>query len=165
MKTTLSPRRHRAGILLVECIVYLAVFALILSGGLAAFYFCWDNSKALIGTTDDLAAALHAGEGWRADIRTATGPIERTAIRNGEDLVIPAGTNIISYRFVADTVTRATTASPGERLVLSHVKLSRMLADPRGDLRAWRWDLKLAPRRAQIKLPLEYTFAAVPAHP
>ena len=55
--------------------------------------------------------------------------------------------------------------TPLERLVLSHVKLSRMLADPRGDLRAWRWDLKLAPRRAQIKLPLEYTFAAVPAHP
>ena len=61
--------------MLMECLVYIAVFAILLGGGTAAFYFCWDHSKALIYATDDIASALHAGERWRADVRAATGKI------------------------------------------------------------------------------------------
>ena len=51
----ISSKRRAAGILLVECIVYIAVFAILLGIGTASFYFCWDHSKALIGATDDIA--------------------------------------------------------------------------------------------------------------
>ena len=66
---SISKARRAAGILLVECLVYIAVFAILLGGGMAAFYFCWDHSRALIYATNDIESALRAGERWRADVR------------------------------------------------------------------------------------------------
>jgi len=75
MKPRLSIPRvgASAGYLLIECLVYISVFAVLLGIGYGAFYVCWDYSKALHYATDDINAALHAGERWRADIRNATG--------------------------------------------------------------------------------------------
>ena len=64
--------RRQAGVLLVECLVYIAVFGVLLGGGTAVFYFCWDHTQAMVYTTDEITSALHAGERWRADVRAAT---------------------------------------------------------------------------------------------
>jgi Tfp pilus assembly protein FimT len=95
---SISRPRIQVGYLLMECIVYMAVFAIITGVGMATFYLCWDDSKALLYATDDIAAALHAGERWRADIRSATGKItiettadaaDRQGVANGDGQARP----------------------------------------------------------------------------
>jgi len=167
MKTTaFHPRsRRQAGATLLECMMYIALFMIILSGALATFYYCWDNSKVFIGTTDDIAAVLRAGENWRADVRTATGPITHVTGSAGEDISIPvAGKNIV-YHFTGHTVSRETSTSPETRIVLARVQSSQMTAETHGPVTAWRWDVKLTSRGRQNQLPLQFTFAAVPSTP
>ena len=73
LPTPILSIRAQAGVLLVECVVYIGLFAIVLGLALASFFLCWDNSKALLYATDDIGAALRTGERWRADVRTATG--------------------------------------------------------------------------------------------
>ena len=86
-------------ILLMECLVYIAVFAVILGLGLATFYRLLGQLEGVDYATDDIAAALRAGERWRADIRGATGKITVETNAAGELLRIPRGTNEILYQF------------------------------------------------------------------
>lgn len=161
-----SPARRMAGVSLIECLVYIAVFLLVLAGALSAFYYCWDNSRAYIGTTDDIAAVLRAGENWRADIRAARGDITQAQTGVGEDIIIPAGARLITYHLGSHTIVREVRENSGGtstcQAVLDRVKFSHVYPDPRGALVAWRWDVKMEPRRALIRLPLEFNFTAVP---
>ncbi len=155
-----SPAGNRDGYLLIECLVYLSLFVVIFSLGLGAFYVCWDHSKALHYATDDITAALHAGERWRADIRHATGAIVGETISGGEQLRIPQGTNQIIYRFDAGEVRRQAAASDFSELLLARVKTSEMVRETRGPVTAWCWELALTPRRKETRLPLAFTFEA-----
>ena len=115
-----SAGRSQAGILLVECLVYMSVFVIILTGAMAAFYFCWDNSKALIYTSDDVSRVLQVGEGWRADVRAATGRITVETTPDGDRVVIPAGKKQIVYRVAAGSAFHhgyPGAADPGANLV------------------------------------------------
>ena len=156
-----SPRaRAQTGVLLLECIVYIGLYAIVVGLGLATFYLCWDNSKALLYATDDMAAALRAGERWRADVRSATGKITVETTAQGELLRIPRGTNAILYRFSAGEIHRQL-ASPGySDPLLSTVESSQMVMDQRGPVSAWRWELELKPHRKETHLPLRFTFEA-----
>jgi hypothetical protein len=162
MKTRLSMPRvgAAAGYLLIECLVYLGVFTVLLGIGYGAFYVCWDYSKALHYATDDINAALHAGERWRADIRNATGKITVEATPEGERLRIPHGTNKIIYNFNAGEVRRQTASSGFSELLLPTVKVSQMVTEKRGPVAAWRWELELTPRRKETHLLLLFTFEA-----
>jgi hypothetical protein len=162
---TISRARRQTGILLIECLVYIAVFAILLGIGTAAFYFCWDHSKALIYATDDIETALHAGERWRADVRGATGTISVEKTANGELVRIPEAGKEIVYRFDSSGVRREISALNHSQLLLPKVKTSVMLADTRGTVSAWRWELELQQRRREMQLPLMFTFEAVPTKP
>ena len=151
----------RAGFLLLECLVYIAVFAIITGFGLTTFYLCWDNSRALRYTADDIAAALRAGECWRADIRGATGKILVENTVSGQLLRIPSGTNEILYRFTADRISRQLLSSSFARPTLAAVGSSQMVMDTRGTVSAWRWELELKPHRKLTHSPLQFTFEAV----
>jgi hypothetical protein len=157
---SISRARVPAGYLLMECIVYIALFALILGLALTSFYLCWDNSKALLYATDDIAAALRAGERWRADVRDATGKITVETTTEGELLRIPRGTNEVLYRFNAGEVRRQLASSDFSESLLSTVKASQMVMDKRGPVSAWRWELELKSRRKETHLPLLFTFEA-----
>jgi len=161
----MSRTRRAAASLLIECMVYIAVFAILLGIGFAAFYFCWDHSKALIGTTDDIAAALRAGEHWRADVRAATGKISVEVTTTGEVVRIPEAGREIDYRFESGEMRRESPAANISQLLLPQVKASQMAADARGPVTAWRWELELRQRRQETHLPLLFTFAAVPTQP
>ena len=152
--------RARAGYLLIECLVYLSVFVVILGLALGAFYVCWDYSKALHYATDDINAALHAGERWRADIRNATGKITVEITAEGERLRIPCGTNVLIYSFNADEVRRQIASSAFSELLLPKVKGSQMVTETRGPVAAWRWEVELTPHRKETRLPLLFTFEA-----
>jgi hypothetical protein len=157
----ISRTRRQTGILLVECIVYIAVFAILLGIGTRVFYFCWDHSKALIYATDDIASALRAGECWRADVRGATGKISVETTAKGEVVAIPEGTKEIFYRFDSGEVRRQIALSGFSELLLPKVKSSQMKMDARGDVTAWRWELEIMQRRRETHLPLLFTFEAV----
>jgi hypothetical protein len=161
----ISHTRRRAGILLVECMVYIVVFAILLGIGTRVFYFCWDHSKALIYATDDIASALHAGERWRADVRGATGNISVEPTAKGEVVTIPEGAKEILYRFNSGEVRRQIASSEFSELLLPKVKSSQMKMDARGDVTAWRWELELMQRRKETQLPLLFTFEAVQTQP
>jgi hypothetical protein len=157
---SIARARVQAGYLLVECLIYLAVFAVILGLGMAAFYTCWDNSKALLYATDDIAAALRAGERWRADVRSATGKITVETTAAGELLRIPCGTNEVLYRFNAGEVHRQLASLDFSESLLPTVKASQMVRDTRGPVSAWRWELELKSRRKETRFPLLFTFEA-----
>jgi hypothetical protein len=157
--------RRPAGILLVECVVYIAVFAILTGIGMGVFYFCWDHSKALIYATDDIASALRAGERWRADVRSATGKISIETTAKGEVVKIPEGTKEILYRFDSGEIHRQTASSEFSELLLPKVKSSQMEMDARGDVTAWRWELELVQRRQETHLPLLFTFEAAQTKP
>ena len=159
-----SPRRQ-AGILLVECVVYIAVFAILLGIGTAAFYFCWDHSKALIYATDDIASALRAGERWRADIRGATGKISIEMTAKDEVVKIPEGSKEILYRFNSGAVRRQIASSKFSELLLPKVKSSQMKMAAHGSATAWYWELELVQRRQETHLPLLFTFEAAQIEP
>ena len=158
----ISRARVPAGYLLLECLFYIALFAVILGLGLATFYLCWDNSKALLYATDDIAAALRAGERWRADVRSATGKITVETTTDGEQLRIPCGTNEILYRFNAGEIRRQLASSNFSGALLPTVKASQMVMDQRGPVSAWRWELELKSRRKETHLALLFTFEAAP---
>jgi hypothetical protein len=162
---TISRARRQTGILLIECLVYIAVFAILLGIGTAAFYFCWDHSKALIYATDDIETALRAGERWRADVRGATGTISVEKTASGELVRIPEAGKEIVYRFDPGGVRREIPALNHSQLLLPKVKTSVMLADTRSTVSAWRWELELQQRRREMQLPLVFTFEAVPTKP
>jgi hypothetical protein len=163
--TNIPRVRSQGGVLLVECLVYIAVFAILLGLGTAAFYFCWDHSKALIYATDDVESALRAGERWRTDIRSATGNISVATTANGEMLRIPEMEKEIVYRFESGEVRRQMASSDFSELLLPKVKTSQMKLDARGEVRAWRWELELAQRRRETHLPLLFTFEAAQTKP
>ena len=157
---TISRARGTSGMFLLECLVYISVFAILLGGATTAFYFCWDHSDALIYTSNDIASSLHVGERWRADVRAATGKITVETNATGEVARIPEGARTISYRFESGEVRRQISASGNPQLLLANVRASKMEMDARGGVRAWRWELELFPCRKETHLPLMFTFEA-----
>lgn len=159
----ISRARRQAGILLTECLVYISVFAILFGIATTAFYFCWDHTRAIVYATQDIAVALHAGEQWRADVRSATGKISVETSATGEVVRIPETGKVISYRFEAGEVRREIASS--SQVLLAKVKTSQVRSDARGSVNAWRWELQLNETRKETHLPLMFTFAAVPIKP
>jgi hypothetical protein len=157
--------RRRSGIMLIECMVYLVVFTLLLGMGTAAFYFCWDHTRATIVTAGKIESALTAGETWRADVRAATGRISVSTSEAGETVTIPeAGKNVL-YHFENGELRREVPALSNSRLLVEQVKASHIQSEARGGVTAWRWELELAPPRKLIGFPLRYTFEAAQNSP
>lgn len=165
MRITIPQSRRPAGILLIECLVYIAVFAILTSVGFAAFYLCWDQSKAVVYATEDIGAALRAGERWRADIRAATGTISMKQHADGQTVQIPEKGKVVIYRFETGEVRRETSASQNSELILSKVQSSRIGSVSGNGVAGYRWELQLAERRPETQLPLLFTFEAAENKP
>ena len=155
---------RQRGILLMDCLVYISLITLILGVGTLAFFKCWDANKALRRNADDIVRALHAGEQWRADVRSAVGPLQCVQDGDTERLRIPAANGEIIYSFSREEVRRHAEGH-SDTLLLSKVVHSRMSSDPREHVTAWRWDLELSRSpHATVLKPL-FTFEAVPVQP
>jgi hypothetical protein len=154
-----------AGILLVQCVTYLAVLTILGAVATGAFYLCWDHSKALVYATDDIRSALNAGELWRADVRNATGKISVETSVSGEVVQIPVAGKKIIYRFESGEVRRETEGSQPLYVLLPKVNSSHVSAEARNGVTAWRWELDLVVRRPETHLPLLFTFEAAQTKP
>jgi hypothetical protein len=162
---TISKSRRTAGVLLIECITYIAVFAILTAIGSAAFYLCWDHSKAVTYATDDIGAALRAGEHWRADVRDATGKISVETSAAGEVMHIPESGKEVVYRFESGQVRREVQGWQNADALLARVNHSQMSPETRDGVTAWRWELDLVVRRTETHLPLLFTFEAAQTKP
>ena len=160
-----SAAQSSSGIFILECLVYIAVFAIVLGGATTVFYYCWDHTNALISTTDNIASVLHTGERWRADVRAATGQITVQPNATGGVVQIPEGARVVSYRFESGAISRQFSATAQPLLLLANVKTSQMAMDDRGGVRAWRWELEQFPVRKETHLPLRFTFEAAQTKP
>jgi hypothetical protein len=158
-----APRQ--SGILLTECLVYLAVFTILLGLGMAAFYFCWDHTRSVISAANNVESALRAGERWRADVRAATGTISVETTAAGEIVKIPESGNEIVYRFENGGLRREISSPENSQLLLEKVNASEMKIEPRDGVTAWRWELELTPQRRESHFPLLCTFEAVQMRP
>jgi hypothetical protein len=170
MKTSLpkfsrvTRRRLQLGLLLMECVVYIGMFGLISAIAFKVFFTCWDNSKAFRGNGDDIVETLKAGERWRADVRAAAGMPRTEVSPEGTTLRIPRKSGEVDYRFSENAVWRRDGSSEWIPL-LSKIKSSRMEADPRNQITAWRWQLELGARRKGATVIPDFTFEAVPQTP
>src|SRR5271168_2873466 len=142
-------RDRPAGVSLIECLVYIAVFSILLGVGTAAFFFCWDHTRAVIYATNDIETALRAGERWRADVRASTGVISIESTEEGQVVSIPEVGKEIVYRFANGELRRQTVPENVSQLLLPKVKISQMQSDPRGKVAAWRWELELNEHRKE----------------
>lgn len=165
MKLSLAPWRRSAGILLMQCLVYIGVFAILTTVGMGAFYVCWQHTRATNNAADVVGAALRAGERWRADLRGATGKVTMESSAAGEQVRIPGRDGAIVYQFSAGEMRRIVATHPGSQLLLSRVKASSMSPEDRQGVTAWRWELELSQRPPEAHLPLLFTFETVEPHP
>ena len=165
LRPNISAARRRSGVSLIECLVYIAVFGILLGIGTAAFYFCWDHTRAVIFTTDEVASALRAGERWRTDVRAATGKISVETTAVGETVRIPAGGKEILYRFESGELRRDIPSQNSSQLLLEKVKASEMSSASSPNVTAWRWEMEVIPLRKEARFPLLFTFAAAPSKP
>ena len=149
--------------MLIECLVYIAVLALLLGTFMHGFFQCWDDSKHLRRDADEIVHALHAGEQWRADVRLATAPPQWLHQGNFDSLSIPVKAGSINYCFfnTEGTVTRQVGTAGKSVTVLENVKSSRMLSDPRQQVTAWRWEVELLSAQKKVRMLPLFTFETV----
>lgn len=163
-----APRTRERAYLLIEVLIYIAVLLALLGAAYAAMYRCLDSSIALRRNADDITSALHAGERWRADVRSATSPPRLENTDTGQLLYLEGARGAVAYRFSTNAVFRRLGTGVWVRL-LPKVKSSTMTADPRQSVTAWRWELELQPRGSGSVRPSRvrplFSFIAVPERP
>ncbi len=155
------PQRHAArehGIMLIEMLVYIALFVVVVGCATMMFNHYWDNAESLRRNGDDIARALDVGERWRADVRGAAGAVELTVANGAEQCRIPAATGEVTYTFANGEIRRQAGAAAPDTLWLSNVKSSQMQSDARAGVAAWRWELELKSGRGDPRLHPLFTF-------
>ena len=152
----------RRGIMLVDCLMYIALLAVILTLTLAAFYRANENSRNLAQNAADIVRALNTGERWREDVRTATGPPRVVEDAKETLLQLPQAGGEVRYRLRNGIISRQTSGNTNWTDLLPNVKSSRMEPDPRRHVTAWRWELELQGRQKVARVKPLFTFQAVP---
>jgi hypothetical protein len=155
-------RRLQQGISLTECLVYIAVLAVLMSVGGFTVAKAWDQSRALSRSTTDIHRTVNTGERWRADIRAANGQIQAARTGDGETLRIPTAAGTVEYQWAKGELSRRANAQAPWVKILPRVKASHMQREPRGNVIAWRWEVELEPSQKKSRLRPLFTFLAVP---
>ncbi|HNQ87323.1 MAG TPA: hypothetical protein PKM73_01665 [Verrucomicrobiota bacterium] len=157
------PQRRQAGIMLIECLVYVSVLMVVIGVALASFYEVLSFSRHLRRNADDLARTVKAGERWRADIRQATGPVRLQTADGTTLLDIPVAGGTIHYLVVTNSVWRGTDPNGRVEPVLPAVATSRFIRDAGRHVAWWRWEVELPTRLKAARVTPQFTFAAVAA--
>jgi hypothetical protein len=151
-------RSREQGIMLVECLLYIALFLVVTTVAAVAYYHVEVETRALDRNSDDIVRAMKAGEQWRAEIRTAISPplmengTLKLATKAGD--VVYTTTNGVIWRQAGRT-----RSLPW----LERVKSSTMEIDARQNITAWRWELELETKRAQASVRPLFTFMSAPS--
>lgn len=147
--------KSERGYTLIECLVYIAVLAVVLNLSFDAYFRYDQHTRSLRRNAYDITRALRAGEQWRADVRASTAPPH--AIENG--VAIPQRSGEVTYVFAQGTIWRQ--SSRTRVSVLKQVKTSTMSDDSRSRVNAWRWELELATPQKAVRVRPLFSFTAV----
>ena len=152
----------QSGLMLEECLVYLAIWVVVFGLASMVFYRVFDNAVRLRRSAADIARALHAGERWREDIRRATGRISQVGVNGAAEpaLHVPQSSGEAMYLFTGTNVLRRAGAGAPWIEALAHVKSSRIIRDTRGSVSAWRWEVELDAGKKKPKVRPMFTFEA-----
>ena len=161
MNPRVSTSRCQRGIALLDCLVYIALLALILGLAFACFYETTQHTRRLANNTSDIGRTLQAGERWREDVRHATELPRLESARDETLLVLPQTNGVVRYAFRNGAVLRQTSASTNWIDALPNVKRSEMICDQRSHVIVWRWELELQSQRGKRHLIPLFTFQAV----
>ncbi len=156
----LSPatRHPSRAFTLIECLVWVAILAMMFSFMMQLFFAGRTGADGLRRNADDITRTLHAGERWREDVRTATAP-PRVVKKDGQEwLTIPRGTNLTVYMHARDTVWRQEHTNQVWQATLHRVQSSRMDADARQHVTAWRWEVELQTKDPKKRVTPLFTF-------
>jgi type II secretory pathway pseudopilin PulG len=155
------PRRPgEGGITLIECLVYIGVLATLLGVAGTAFHQGLHRSGTLRKNAEDIAAALRAGERWRADIRSATAAPRVETAGGRQTLRIPLATGDVTYLFSGGALWRGSAPATNDHPILARVNSSRMLFENRDGANAWRWELELGTRTDKPHVKPLFSFQA-----
>ena len=158
MKARVGSHRASRGITLIECLAYIVLLGAITGVATVALGRLWGTTGRMARSGDALAAALRAGERWRADIRDARGPVE--AMADGAGCRIPGASGAIEWRWHDGLVWRR--GSGAEVVWLGPVVASTMASEARDGVLAWRWEFLMAPESAKSRFEPWHGFVAVP---
>jgi len=146
---------NRRGFTILEMLVYLVGLTVLLSAAYPAFEKAMRGSRDILRNSDDILRAIRAGEHWRKDVRSATGPL----LAGNDTLVIPRSSDQIVYRFADGAVWRESSA--GRNMFLRDVKASNMRSGF-ATVTFWRWEVELASPQTNPPVRPLFTFEAVP---
>jgi hypothetical protein len=164
MKLRSHRTRSEAGVSLIEALVYVALFAVLLTCATRFLTVVYHHNKATASAASYTVAALDAAKHWKRDIANAKG--EPKLIRDDLFDVIridQANGNQVSYRVNGTRLERHN----GKEWVpiIRRVASSIMLPDQREHVRAWRWELAMETKSRFLGDPVRFSFTAVPRHP
>lgn len=157
-------RGSRSGFTLVECLVYIAVLFLVTCLAFSVFFSLLTHHRNIVRCTEDIARAMNAGERWRADVRAAVAPPVLETSPLEQSLRLPQTNGSIVYLFSGGEVWRIVNDKTPDKPLLDKVRVSRMDADPRARVTAWRWDLELVVIRKKAKIIPLFAFLAAEPH-
>jgi Tfp pilus assembly protein PilE len=149
----------RAAFSLVECVIYIALFFVVLGVALGAYYQMDEQSRGFARNSSDIVRAMQAGERWRADVRNAT---NAALFEQNLELRLATRNGGVSYFFRDGAVWRQGATDGKSTPMLANVKSSLMKADPRSQVKAWRWEIELQTKRTNATVRPLFTFLAVP---
>jgi hypothetical protein len=156
-----AQRADEQGIVLIDVLVYVAVFGLVLILAAAVFDKGMRETAGLQRNITDIERALKAGERWRADVRAATAPITTNPQLEALVFSIPQADRKVYYEIYPNEVRRFVDANKPE-VVLKGVEHSQMVEERRGKVVGWKWELELEHRRKEARVRPLFTFLAVP---
>ena len=135
----------------------MAIFSVVLSLAFAAFYRVEANTRALSRNAADIVRATQAGERWRDELRASKG------VRLDENSVLHVARTggEARYAFWENTVWRQLDGATFWTPFLERAKSSRMIADPRERVTAWRWEVELQSAQKVARVRPLFTFQVV----
>lgn len=163
LRTNTSNIHSRRAATLVECLVYIGVFATIMGVATIAFYRSYDHMRSLRRNADDITRVLHIGELWRTDVRLAVR--QPTLDEASLTLHIPRKEGVVDYRFADNQILRRAAAGAPWTSVLTNLNQSQMRLEQQRGIAAWRWEIELKPLRKPARVQPLFTFTAVPEPP
>jgi hypothetical protein len=148
------------GMLLVDCLIYLAVTALLVGLGVALYLRCLDAASGLSRNADDIAEATALGERWREDLRLAVAPPFHDET-GGSSLVIPQAVGETVYRFGYDSVWRKAADSREWARLLDRVVRAEWNPEVREHVVAWHLDLEMKSKKRNARVRPLFSFIGV----
>jgi hypothetical protein len=129
--------------------------------GLSLYLKLLSFHRDLERNATDITRSIQAGEVWRADIRSAVGPIESNQSNEGSFLIIPTVTGSIRYHFEQQTLWRQDELAKSKTIFLKKVAECEFIHEARSQVTAWRCEIRLETKMKSVRIQPKFSFRAV----